>query len=430
MQGCIRAALAVACALLAPLEPAAAPSPAPEPQPGLAQAVSSTPVERGRYLARLGNCMACHTARGKAEYAGGRAIDTPFGTVYSTNITPDPTTGIGRWTREDFWRALHHGRSRDGRLLTPAFPYTSFTRITRTDSDALHAYLQSIPAVVLTNRAQELRFPFGSQAALWVWRTLYFQTGEFQPVPDRSAEWNRGAYLVEGLGHCSACHTPRNALGAERSGAPWSGGMVPVQNWYAPALSNAREAGVGHWRDEDVVQLLRTGVNRQASVMGPMAEVVAGSTQYLSNQDASAMAAYLKSLSPSVVPPLASPSTAPNGAVRAADSAAAQLYETHCASCHGKKGEGEPGAFPALAGNRAVQMANPTNVLRVMLQGGYAPSTVGNPRPFGMPPFQQVLSDAELAAIASFVRGSWGNTAAPVNLTEAHRARERQAPTP
>ncbi len=419
---CARAATGLACLLLLPTLQAATPDLRLEPAEE-----SHSPIERGRYLARLGNCMSCHTVRGKKEYAGGRAIETPFGTVYSTNITPDPDTGIGHWTRDDFWRALHHGRSRDGRLLTPAFPYTSFTRITRADSDALHAYLQGVPPVVQRNRPQGLRFPFGTQAALWAWQTLYFEPGEFQPVADRSAEWNRGAYLVEGLGHCSACHTPRNALGAELSGALWAGGMIPVQNWYAPALSDAREAGVAHWRDEDVVRLLRTGVSPQASVMGPMAEVVATSTQYLRDDDARAMVAYLKSLVASN-PTLAS--SASNNAVTTVDIAAAQLYETHCASCHGKQGQGEPGAFPALAGNRAVQMDNPTNVLRVILQGGYPPSTAGNPRPHGMPPFQQVLTDPELAAVASFVRTSWGNASAPVTITEAHRARERQAPQP
>lgn len=394
------------------------------------QKAAATAIERGRYLARLGNCMGCHTARGQASYAGGRAIETPFGTAYSTNITPDAETGIGRWSQDDFWRALHEGRSRDGRLLTPAFPYTSFTRITRQDSNALHSYLQTVPAATQANRPQGLQFPFGTQTALWVWQTLYFKPIKFQPVADRSAEWNRGAYLVQGLGHCSACHTPRNALGAEKEGSLWAGGIVPGQNWYAPALSSVREAGVAHWSDKDVQQLLQTGVNAQASVMGPMAEVVATSTQYLTNDDARAMATYLKTLSPSPKEPTPTVLTQPADSALESGRPAAQLYKTHCASCHGEKGEGEDGAFIALAGNRAVQMSNPTNVLRVILQGGYGPSTAGNPRPYGMPPFQASLSDSELAAVASLIRSSWGNAAPVVTLTQAHRARERQVVVP
>ncbi len=354
---------------------------------------------------------------------------TPFGTVYSSNLTPDKSTGLGQWSADDFWDALHHGRSSGGRLLTPAFPYTSYTLITRSDSDALYAYLQSLPATQQANQPQGLRFPFDSQAALWIWRTLYFSPGKFQAQPGRSADWNRGAYLVQGLGHCSACHTPRNALGAERGGAAFAGAMVPEQGWYAPALNDTREAGVAQWTEADVVQLLQTGINNKTSVMGPMADVVAGSTQFLKDADARSVAAYLRTLK-SPLPGAerhagtADPRNAPV-AVRAESAGAAQkLYKSHCASCYGEQGEGQTGAFPALAGNRAVLLDNLANLMRVILQGGYPPSTHGNPRPHGMPPFQQVLGDAELALLSSYVRASWGNTASPVELAEAHRARE------
>lgn len=382
------------------------------------------PLERGRYLARMGNCMGCHTTRGGPEYAGGRVIDTPFGAVYSPNITSDRDTGIGAWSADDFWRALHEGRSRDGRLLAPAFPYPNYTRVTRADADALFAYLRTVAPVAQPSRPHALQFPFGTQTAMWAWRTLFFRPGVYEPQSERSVEWNRGAYLVQGLGHCGACHTPRNALGAARNSQWLAGGMIPVQNWYAPALHSEREAGVASWPVEEVAELLQTGVAPRGSVLGPMAEVVAGSTQYLSDSDARAMAIYLRSLPPRIEQALA-PATKLDENVRARG---AKLFETHCASCHGKSGEGERGAFPALAGNRAVLMDNPTNLVRALLQGGYPPSTAGHPRPHGMPPFQQLLSDTDMAALASYIRNAWGNAAAPVATIEVHRVRERRSP--
>ena len=216
-----------------------------EPLPAT-ETLQSTPalVQRGEYLARVGNCMACHTTQGGAPFAGGRGIETPFGVVHSSNLTPDRAQGIGSWTSAEFWRAMHHGRSKDGRLLVPAFPYPNYTQVTREDSDAIYAYLQSLPAVAQANRPHALRFPYNTQAALGVWRALFFTPGTFAPGPVQSAEWNRGAYLVNGLGHCAACHTPRNALGASSQAQAFSGGLIPVQNWYAPALNVAAEAGV------------------------------------------------------------------------------------------------------------------------------------------------------------------------------------------
>ena len=395
-----------------------------------------TPAERGAYLARVGNCMQCHTAPGGAPYAGGRGIETPFGVVYSSNLTADAETGLGRWTSAEFWRALHHGRSRDGRLLYPAFPYTSYTQVTRADADALFAFLQGVPAAVRPNRQHALRFPYDTQLALAAWRTLFFRPGADAPVPPtapaalgaEAPAWQRGAYLVGGLGHCAACHTPRNALGASLEARALGGGLIPVQNWYAPALDVAAEAGVAHWPLQDVVALLQTGVAPQGSVIGPMAEVVFNSTQYLTDADAAAMALYLQSLTPRQ-------GTAATPAARAVPVGAAvpgargaKLYEQHCAQCHGEQGEGKAGAFPALAGNRAVVMDNPTNVLRVLLQGGYLPATAGNPRPHGMPPFLQTLEDEDIAAVATFVRSAWGNRAGRVDTIDAHRARERRAP--
>ncbi|MCZ8284438.1 MAG: cytochrome c, partial [Bacteroidia bacterium] len=224
--------------------------------PVAAPAASDSLIARGAYLARAGNCQTCHTAQGGQSYAGGRGIDTPFGTVFTSNLTPDDKTGIGAWSSSHFWRAMHNGRSKDGRLLYPAFPYTSYTQVTREDSDAIFAYLNSLPAVVQPNQPHALRFPYQSQAALAVWRALYFSPGTYEPDTARTAEWNRGAYLVKGLGHCAACHTARNALGATEQSLDLAGGLIPMQNWYAPSLTSPHEAGVSDWDKQHIVSLL------------------------------------------------------------------------------------------------------------------------------------------------------------------------------
>ncbi len=379
-------------------------------------AFNATPelLARGAYLAKVGNCAACHTVRGGTPYAGGRGIATPFGAVYSSNLTPDVQTGIGRWSPAEFWRALHNGRSKDGRLLYPAFPYPSYTTVTRADSDALYAYLHSLPATTQPTTTHALRWPFNQQAALAVWRALYFQPGSFQPEPAQSAAWNRGAYLANGLGHCAACHSPRNALGGSDAHRTWQGGVV--DGWVAPALTSPREAGVQDWPLADTVRLLHTGVAPQGTVQGPMAEVVLRSTQFWSADDLAATATYLQAL-----PQILVQGDVP-GAPRTV-AQAAKLYEQHCAQCHGAQGQGVAGAYPALAGNRAVTLANPANLVQIVRNGGFAPATAGHPRPFGMPPFVLVLNDADIAAVLTHIRTAWGNQAAAV--TELEVARQR-----
>lgn len=384
---------------------------------------SDSRIARGAYLARAGNCMSCHTARGGLAYAGGRGIDTPFGTVFSSNLTPDEKTGIGGWSPAHFWRAMHNGRAQDGRLLYPAFPYPNYTQVSREDSDALFAYLRSLPAVEQARPPHALRFPYNSQAALAVWRALYFKPGVYEADKQRSAEWNRGAYLVRGLGHCAACHTARNALGASSESLDLAGGLIPMQNWYAPSLSSPHEAGVGEWDRQHIVALLKTGVSPSASATGPMAEVVLRSTQYLSDADLAAVAQFLKELAP--------PATLALPAAPAAQASVltqgAKLYEQHCAQCHGEQGRGVSKAYPALAGNRAVTMPQAANLVQIVLNGGYAPATEGNPRPFGMPPFVLVLSDSEVAAVLTHIRQSWGNQASMVTPLEVGRTRRSDA---
>lgn len=376
-------------------------------------------VQRGAYLAQAGNCMVCHTARGGHSWAGGRRIDTPFGTLFASNLTPDPQTGLGQWTAEDFWQAMHNGKSRDGRLLYPAFPYPNYTRVTRADSDALFAYLRSLAPVAQENAAHQLRWPFSTQAALAVWRSLYFRPEPQREQPAQSAEWNRGAYLVQGLGHCSACHTARDALGGSRNLLDLSGGLIPMQKWYAPSLTSPAQAGLAAWDVAAIVQLMQTGVSRDASTLGPMAEVVLHSTQHLSPADLRAMAVYLKALEPTPAPARVAAVEPRVGVTERG----ARIYADHCVQCHGSAGQGVPGAYPRLAGNRAVTMEVTANLVQVVLGGGYPPATAGNPRPFGMPPYATVLSDPDVAAVLTYVRSAWGNSAPPVTELDVLRHR-------
>jgi mono/diheme cytochrome c family protein len=343
---------------------------------------------------------------------------TPFGAVFAPNITSDRETGIGAWSADDFWRALHNGKSRDGRLLYPAFPYTNFTKITRADADALYTFLQQVPAVKRTNTTHTLRFPFNQQVMLAGWRLLYFKPEVFQPSPSAPAAWNRGAYLVEGLGHCSACHSPRNAAGATAGGL--GGGLIPIVDWYAPSLTSDAEAGLGSWEIEHIVQLLKTGISPRATVFGPMAEVVGRSLQHLSEPDVTAMAIYLKSL-PATKAEVREQSKEPK--VLQVVEQGKKLYETHCVDCHGADGKGLMPAYPPLAGNRAITMDNAINAVRIVLNGGFPPGTAGNPRPYGMPPYSHVMNDDEVAAVVTYLRASWGNAAPPVTASEVNRNR-------
>lgn len=372
----------------------------------------------GEYLARVGHCAGCHTARGGAAYAGGGAVATPFGTVYASNLTPDAATGLGRWSEQDFWRALHNGRGAGGRLLVPACPYPNFSIASAADVRDLFAWLRTLPAVAQPRRPHELRFPFGTQAALAVWRALWFRPGAPPQDATRSAAWNRGAYLVGGLAHCNACHGTRNAWGATEGALDFAGGALPLQGWVAPALDDAHEAGVAAWPAADVAALLADGRNAHASVSGPMAMVVARSTRFLHRDDLVAVAEFLRALPPRQP---AREAAAPPPAEQL--ELGARVWERHCADCHGANGEGAAPFVPALAGNRAAGLDSPANLLRVVLGGAFGPSTAANPRPFGMPPFANRLSDEEIAAVVTHVRWLWGPGAAPVSTADVDRAR-------
>lgn len=372
-------------------------------------------VARGRALVTLGNCESCHTVRGGQPFAGGRSIPTPFGTFFSPNITPDPQYGIGRWSADDFWRALHNGYAPGGQLLYPTFPYTNFTKISRADSDAMFAYLKTLTAVQVANRDHKLKFPYSQRWLLAIWRGLFFTPGVYESDTQHTAEWNRGAYLVQGVAHCSACHESRNALGAVRSKSNPSGGLV--LSWYAPSLSIPEEAGVQAWSEADIAQLLRAGIvtsNHHGYTFGPMAEVVYESLQHADEPDLNAIAVYLKSLpvvaarnqrSPVGLAPASIPIIMSNGQ---------QVYKEHCARCHGDEGEGQSTVAPALKNSRVVNMNNSIDAVRMVLYGGYAPGTELNPRPFGMPPFYPTLSSEQIASVLTYIRGSWGNVSPPI----------------
>lgn len=420
-------AWAALCALLVAAacskrEDAGAAEAVPE-TPQAAAAERADPVVRGQYLTAIGDCYACHTVRGSAPYAGGLAMPTPFGTLYTPNITPDKTHGIGQWSADDFWQAMHEGKSKDGSFLYPAFPYTNYTKVTREDSDAIYAYLMSLPPVAQPSRAHDLRFPYNQRELLVGWRTLYFEPGVYRDDPNRSAEWNRGAYLVEGLGHCNACHATRNLLGATRQD-DYSGGLIPLQNWYAPSLTSSREAGLGDWDTKDIVELLRTGISPRGAATGPMAAVVQYSLQEMTQVDLQAMATYLKAQSETAPSePWIAPHAASKAEVGSMLQAGAAIYKDKCAACHGEDGQGVPRVYPPLADNQAVRLRNPINAVRIVLNGGFPPSTEGNPRPYGMPPFYQELSDEQVAAVVTFIRQSWGNHASPVWSVDVQRSR-------
>lgn len=379
------------------------------PDKPTASATTSEQIARGAYLARVGNCAGCHTAPAGVPLAGGRRLETPYGSVYAGNLTPDPTTGLGLWSKDDFHRAMHEGRSRDGRRLVPVFPYTSFTLVAREDNDALFAYLQSLPPVFQFNRPHELSFPFGTPAALAVWQWLNFSPEDArQRAPKVGLE--RGAYLVRGLGHCGECHSPRNRWSAIGSGL--DGGEMPGERWYAPSLHPASGQPV---HEAKIVALLRDGVNDSGTASGPMARVVLDSTQYWEAADLELAALYLNSLAPRPSAPAVVPASP------ALLSAGARLYADRCADCHGDDGAGIPGVYPPLGKNPSVTQPNIRGLVQVMTHGGFPPSTAANPWPYGMPPSQ--LTTEEIAAVLSFVRQSWGNQASAVSALDVLKAR-------
>lgn len=408
-------AVAAFAATLALGQPKSSPqTPAESEQP--AQGADKALLDRGRYLTSLGDCVACHTEKGGARFAGGRPIETPFGTMLSANLTPDDATGIGRYTQDTFYRALHEGIDKDGRHLFPAFPYNYYTNVTREDSDAIFTYLRTLPAVSHEVDRNQLRFPFNIRALTAMWNWLYLDRGPYRPNAEKSAEWNRGAYLAEGLGHCQACHTPKNALGAPKKDEAYRGGTFG--EWFAPDLTPNRRTGLGGWQRDALLDFLHQGLNAHSAAAAEMGEVVAFSTSQMNDADLAALVTYLGDRPPSPDAQVARP----------ADGVMAQgkaIWEDECSACHRMDGSGEPRYFPPLKESANVQQTSATTVLHYILAGAHRAPTDRAPTPFAMPGFYWKLDDEQVAAVATYARNSWGNQAAAVSAGDVARLRAK-----
>ena len=388
----------------------------PPDAPGQA---SGDPVARGRYLVDAGDCKACHTAAGGQPFAGARAIRTPIGMIYSANLTPDPKTGIGKWTEADFYRAMHKGIAHGGKNLYPAFPYTYFTRLSRPDVDAIWAYLRTLPSIYQVKPANRIPFPLNIRPLMAIWNALFFRPREFRPDPAMSAEWNRGAYLVSGPGHCGGCHTPKNLFLADRNNHALEGSRL--NDWVALDLTSDPRQGLASWGAGDIVEYLRSGRNARATASGSMQEVIYYSTSRMSDSDLAAIATYLKALPPHTP---AAVLKRPDDAVMRSGEA---IYFDSCSGCHGPNGEGQVRHFPPLAGDVPVQAHDPTTIIRIILEGSRSVPTPAKPTAPAMPPFAWKLSDSEVAAVSTFVRNSWGNSARAVSRSQVAKLRTRHS---
>ncbi|MGI4813228.1 MAG: c-type cytochrome [Janthinobacterium lividum] len=390
-------------------------------------------VTRGAQLARAGDCIACHTVSTAKPFAGGLPIKTPFGTIYSTNITPDKNVGIGNYTYDDFARSLREGVAKDGHHLYPAMPYPSFAKINDVDMHALYAYFENgVPPLDDANRASDLHFPFNIRLLMAGWNLLFLQKSQYQPDPSHDAEWNRGAYLVQGLAHCGACHTPHGIAGQETAfddkNTSYLTGYT-LADWYAPNLRSDAKNGLGSWSKQNIVDYLRSGRSHTGAAFGAMTEVINDSTQFLSDADLNGIGAYLKSLPPlnqqdKLVASNASvdADTADLRALRVT-SAGALLYLNNCNACHHSDGAGAMKAFPGLKGNPIVTASDPTSLIHIVLTGAHMPSTKTDPSPLAMPDFGWRLTDQQVADVLSYVRGSWGNGASPVVASQVDKVR-------
>jgi mono/diheme cytochrome c family protein len=392
----------------------------------LAGQVQAAEQSLGAYLATVGNCKSCHTTADGQAYAGGLRFETPFGTLYSTNITPDPETGIGSWTLEDFDRALRHGLRPDGEHLYPVFPYTAFAKLKDADVAALFDYLQTLTPVSRQATANEMSFPFDQRWALGLWKWLYLDEGSFEEDPEQSAAWNRGAYLVEGLGHCGMCHTPRDFLGGQDMDLAYTGathqGLLEGKwlDWSSTNLT-AASSGLGAWSAEELVSYLKYGVSAQAGIFGPMNEVVVNSTRHMSDEDLEAMAVYLKSLPANEQSPGPEPDqeTMRQGEL---------LYDIHCGTCHLPSGLGSDSTGPPLLGSSVTLASDPASLINVTLYGPDSPreppSEKWQMREWQpMKAYNDILDDEETAALLTYTRSAWGNGAGTVTVEQVEKQR-------
>ncbi len=376
---------------------------------------SAETVARGKLLTDAADCNSCHTADPARPFAGGKRIDTPFGGIYSANLTPDRYTGLGAWSDDDFVRALRYGVAPDGSRYYPAFPYPHFTKLIRPDILAIRAYLDTFPPVKNSPPPPQLRWPLNYRVVMRAWNAAFFRPGIFEPDQNKTAEWNRGGYLVEGAAHCGACHTPKNFFGAEKRGQKYGGGLV--DGWFAPRLDAAGRSGLKSWSVEDIVEYLQSGRNARSHADGPMADVVLNSTSRMSDADIRAIAVFLKDLppgapEPAVTPPL--PAQMADGE---------KLYKAACISCHEADGSGAPRIYPPLPGNANLQSADPSSALRIILDGAETITTPRAPNKGSMPAYIKKMSDQEIADVTTYIRNSWGNAAPAVTAAQVAKAR-------
>ena len=376
---------------------------------------SAETVAHGQALTIAGGCTSCHTNDPARPFAGGKRIDTPFGAIYSPNLTPDRDTGLGAWSDEDFHRALRDGVAPDGSRYYPAFPYPNFTKLTRDDIAAIRAYLATLTPFRNEAPPPQLRWPLNYRVVMRGWDYLFFRPGIFQPDQQKSAEWNRGGYLVEGVAHCGACHTPKNMFGADRRSRAYGGGTV--DGWFAPRLDNAARGGLKSWSADDIVEYLASGRNGRSHAGGPMVDVVRHSTSLMNDADVRAIAVYLKDL------PAGTPEPAVAPPPQEDMSAGKAVYDHACIACHEADGSGAPRIYPPLPGNANLQAVNPLSTLRIILDGAQTMTTARAPNTGSMPAYAKQLSDQEIADVTNYIRNSWGNEAPPVTPVQVRKAR-------
>ncbi len=397
----------------------------------------ATVIAQGKYLAEMGDCAACHTAPGGRPYAGGLPIASPIGTIYTTNITPDPHDGIGGWSENDFARLLRKGVMKNGAVVYPAMPYPSYSRLTDEDVRAMYAYfMQGVQPVAQANHADGIPWPLSMRWPLHVWRWMFAPTPHpFEPQPGQSAEIARGAYLVEGVGHCGSCHTPRDLTLQEKTltdrGASYLSGGAVIDGWLPVNLRGDNVTGLGSWSAMDIVSFLKYGANAHGAAFGGMSDVVHDSMQYASNSDLAAIAAYLKTLPPvDAANPAFVYDDAEARALLHGDASApgALVYLNNCAACHRTDGKGYAGTFPALAGNPVVISDNPVSLIHIILSGAVRPDTDKSPSALVMPSLAWKLSDQQVADVLTFIRSSWGNHAGPVRADAVSGRRPSSIP--
>ena len=380
---------------------------------------SEETIAHGKALVEAGDCASCHTADPANPFAGGKKIDTPFGGIYSPNLTADRNTGIGGWSDADFYGALRYGIDPDGSRYYPAFPYPYFTKLTRPDIAAIRAYLATLTPFQNEAPPPELRFPLNLRVVMRAWNYLFLRPGILEPDQSKGTDWNRGRYLVEGLGHCGACHTPKNIFGADKRGQAFTGGYV--QGWFAPRLDAAERSGLKSWSVDDIAEYLKSGRNGKSHADGLMAEIIVNSTSKMSDADVRAIAVYLKSL-PAGPPEPAVTAPPPEQGMKDGE----QIYAHYCRACHETDGSGAPRIYPPLPANALLQSADPSSTLRVILDGAQTVTTPRAPNTGSMPSYARDLSDQQVADVTNYIRNSWGNEAPLVTPDQVRKARQLQ----